>query len=1546
MSFLSHALRAMLVVAALLVVPASAAAQDREEDAPRAGSRSAARAAAAAGGGVTTLKLDEDAAEATLRLDSGDDLDQYLFASSSPLNANLDMKGLKPAAGKAVELTLRVFDVDEEGADDCDPEVDKVTVNGHNVGKLSGANNVWSINTFKLNAADLASPTAALEVAIDTGGTGCWAVSVDWVQIKFPFNIAHTSSKAANDVTLRRDFTDDKIPDVFWKTKFDAAGALGKPAPDDPIAAIGTSTIQYEYEIERWDGGADADFQPRVVTRWQFERAGSPVLMSARKERTGWTGAFPADVPSPTGVYKLVVFFDIYDGSDLLASQQSEHKVYVVLNEPKEMGLFDPDSNPPRTGWLDRAFEWGAAGKTDAVKILDALNAKIYSNPLGWTYGSKSPTGTSFDTVPDLIKGTGKYGECVTFADVLRSLAAVVGVEADYQRRVLDPGFMTATKPALDGNASANARPNGGTADRWVFGMHYFATYGTKRYDPTFGMVGAIADFEKESVYCKFEETAGGIRCRLVSSPATTVPVTGGYKRNASGWSLYDYTPLAPSPLRSLARLAGADGDIAGALADTPLDPDANGQYEQLRLDVPLNVTVAGDFGVVATIAGPGGVVLARGSLDDALTPVALRDGVQLTVGAHTVPVYFNGRALREAGVDGPFTASVKLLDETGALLDTETATTAAYDDRAFQGRLAEVGAVTDTLVDTDAVSGDDTLRVTVPLHVTGAGSIELRAQLFAGDTWIASGRESRTPGPGATSVVLDLPATALYANGGDGPYTVRLLVRDRNYETAVDHATAAYDADALQPPAASFREGVVDRAVDSDGDDVIDALEVEPKLAATAPGEYRLRGELRGASGDVIALADTTATLGTQAAAVPVRFPGADIARHGANGPYTAVLTVVGANGAALMSRTATTGAYDPSEFEHPGATLTGPYADSAVDGDADGRAEALRVRVGVMVEESGDYELHGTLVDAAGRRVAEAQTSHSPDPGTISLALDFDGGAIRAHGVDGPYRLTGLELRHSSGIVVEQRLNAHTTSAYAASSFGSGGAVSLDTIADHGEDADGDGLFDTLVVDVSLTVRAQDAYVVNARLTDSAGLDIAWASASPLLEPGKRVVSLRFDGPEIEGHGVDGPYRLADLSIYGDTQIAVAHAHTTQAYAASAFEKAGVVRGTVTADGQPVAGRAISLRGVRSILTAADGTFRIAAPSTRAYTISIEPQDDELPWRIRTIGNPSQFGFSATVDVAAGTETIVDFVSPGDVTPPTTQVTVSPPASSAGWHTSAHVTLHAADEADGSGVAGIAFELDGAGEEFVDGEDADVDVTGDGTRTLTYRAVDALGNEEAQQSLTLRIDGTPPTAAVSSPAEGATFTQGQAVAAAFSCSDAAGGSGVAECSGTVAAGQRIDTAAPGLHAFTVRMRDAAGNETTQTAHYTVAAATTPTVGFTAPALQQIAAVKRYGIDSACTASVAVRCAVVAAIRAAAARRLGLKVPRRARWVAIGEGTATAAAGKATTVKVRLTRAARRAISRAKRLSVRLTLTVDGAGQRAQATRTVELRR
>ena len=84
----------------------------------------------------------------------------------------------------------------------------------------------------------------------------------------------------------------------------------------------------------------------------------------------------------------------------------------------------------------------------------------------------------------------------------------------------------------------------------------------------------------------------------------------------------------------------------------------------------------------------------------------------------------------------------------------------------------------------------------------------------------------------------------------------------------------------------------------------------------------------------------------------------------------------------------------------------------------------------------------------------------------------------------------------------------------------------------------------------------------------------------------------------------------------------------------------------------------------------------------------------------------------------------------------------------------------------------------------------------------------------------------GGPPTASITAPANGATFAVGQVVPASYACTAGVDGTlkpGSAGCAGSVPDGAAIDTAAPGVHTFTVSATDTDGRMSAATSQYTV---------------------------------------------------------------------------------------------------------------------------
>jgi hypothetical protein len=203
---------------------------------------------------------------------------------------------------------------------------------------------------------------------------------------------------------------------------------------------------------------------------------------------------------------------------------------------------------------------------------------------------------------------------------------------------------------------------------------------------------------------------------------------------------------------------------------------------------------------------------------------------------------------------------------------------------------------------------------------------------------------------------------------------------------------------------------------------------------------------------------------------------------------------------------------------------------------------------------------------------------------------------------------------------------------------------------------------------------------------------------------------------------------------------------------------------------------------------------------------------------WHGRASGQPGNYTITLT-----GTGPCV----PPDTTPP--EITITTPGDGAVYERGEQVVAdyECEDEPAGSGV-------DTCTGDVADGETIDTSTLGE--HTFEVDARDKEGNASSKSAKYTVVDKTPPTIAITAPANGDVYPLGQVVTADYSCSDEAGGSGIATCSGTVADGAAIDTASVGEKSFTVEATDAAGNSASKSVTYTVEDITPPAITLTTP--------------------------------------------------------------------------------------------------------------
>jgi large repetitive protein len=123
----------------------------------------------------------------------------------SPIEFNISVASLPTTSAS---VTIRAFDVDEEPQVNGDREQDDVYLNGHLLGKLTGADGVWSTTVFNVpNLSWVQTGNNLIQVFPDTytdpniGSGTAWVTAVRWGQILVDGGAADFANTGSVDIT-------------------------------------------------------------------------------------------------------------------------------------------------------------------------------------------------------------------------------------------------------------------------------------------------------------------------------------------------------------------------------------------------------------------------------------------------------------------------------------------------------------------------------------------------------------------------------------------------------------------------------------------------------------------------------------------------------------------------------------------------------------------------------------------------------------------------------------------------------------------------------------------------------------------------------------------------------------------------------------------------------------------------------------------------------------------------------------------------------------------------------------------------------------------------------------------------------------------------------------------------------------------------------------------------------------------------------------------------------------------------------------------------
>ncbi len=239
--------------------------------------------------------------------------------------------------------------------------------------------------------------------------------------------------------------------------------------------------------------------------------------------------------------------------------------------------------------------------------------------------------------------------------------------------------------------------------------------------------------------------------------------------------------------------------------------------------------------------------------------------------------------------------------------------------------------------------------------------------------------------------------------------------------------------------------------------------------------------------------------------------------------------------------------------------AAISG-FTDHGIDSDFDGLFDQVDIVPAANILEAGNYMVSVRLRASNGNEM-QRSVSATFGAGAVSTDVTFSAAdLIRDLGVDGPWQVAEVrffEMVGSDPVPADIRYDLGPTAAYTLGSLqhgrlrlnGSGFAEGLDTNAN--------GLYDFLHTAVGVTADFGGFYQYSVSLTDRNGRELGFRAGFAFLNAGDNTLDFTFPGLPIGQNGVDGPYFVSNLVLFGAGQSLVATtALTTQPFTASQFE------------------------------------------------------------------------------------------------------------------------------------------------------------------------------------------------------------------------------------------------------------------------------------------------------------------------------------------------------------------------------------------------------
>jgi len=488
-----------------------------------------------------------------------------------------------------------------------------------------------------------------------------------------------------------------------------------------------------------------------------------------------------------------------------------------------------------------------------------------------------------------------------------------------------------------------------------------------------------------------------------------------------------------------------------------------------------------------------------------------------------------------------------------------------------------------------------DYLAIDVGVNVNKAGSYSISGSLYnSSGSSVDFVSNDVTLNAGNQTVQLRFNGAYIWQSRTNDTFDLRFLrLYDASNWSQLDYRYNTYTTDTyiytdFRPPAVLMPD-IRDYGYDENGNGLYDYLIIEKQIFVTTAGNYELEGFLSNGSGYWIDSDYNYTYLSAGTHNLTLKFRGETIYNSQSSGNFVVNMFLYGYSTSSLPISTdlehvensfeenngiikpklteivdanissqnikpltissqqpvgvntyrwldsakSLTSYYSYTQFEQPPGEFNNIFTDYGVDTNSDGLYNYLVINAGVKVNEAGDFRISGYLYDEQSHQVDSDHNITFLDTGNQTVQLKFEGIKIRQNIVNGTFDVSLYLYNYSTGDSFNHRY--YTTSHYNYTDFQIPSAEFDDVYSDYGEDVDGDGLYDYLVVNVGVDVREAGNYQMSGQLNENGTYNyIDYDSDTTYLNEGTQTVQLRFEGLNIRNNEYNGTYDLRYLYLY----------------------------------------------------------------------------------------------------------------------------------------------------------------------------------------------------------------------------------------------------------------------------------------------------------------------------------------------------------------------------------------------------------------------------